>query len=114
MRAGLHLVKRIFDSKALSAVTAAPIEPASWTDDALDSWVRSNAGTECHPAGTCAIGTGEQAVVDPTTMAVHGFDNVYVADSSAMPTVTRGNLHAPVIMLAERAAQRIRSGLARD
>jgi choline dehydrogenase len=89
MRAGLHLVKRIFDSKALSAVTAAPIEPASWTDDALDSWVRSNAGTEWHPAGTCAIGTGKQAVVDPTTMAVHGLDNVYVADSSAMPTVTR-------------------------
>lgn len=114
MRAALHLVKRIFDSKALSAVTAAPTEPTSWTDDALDSWVRSNAGTEWHPAGTCAMGTGEKAVVDPATMAVHGFDNVYVADSSAMPTVTRGNLQAPVIMLAERAAQRIRNGLAGD
>ena len=113
MRAGLHLLKRVFDSKALSAVTAAPIEPTSWTDDALDSWIRSNAGTEWHPAGTCAMGTGEQAVVDPATTAVHGFDNVYVADSSAMPTVTRGNLHAPVIMLAERAAQRIRNELAR-
>jgi choline dehydrogenase len=65
MRAGLHLLKRIFDSKALSAVTAAPIEPTSWTDEALDSWIRSNAGTEWHPAGTCAMGTGEQAVVDP-------------------------------------------------
>jgi choline dehydrogenase len=111
LRAGLCLVKRIFDSSALSAVTGAPIEPSSWTDDALDSWIRSNAGTEWHPAGTCAMGTGEQAVVDPATMAVHGFDNLYVADSSVMPAVTRGNLQAPVIMLAERAARRIRSRL---
>jgi choline dehydrogenase len=47
-------------------------------------------------------------------MAVHGFDKLHVADFSAMPTVTRGNLHAPVIMLAERAAQLIRNGLAHD
>ncbi len=47
------------------------------------------------------------AVVDPNTMKVHGLDNVRVADASAMPYVTNGNIHAPVLMLAEKAADLI-------
>lgn len=47
------------------------------------------------------------AVVDPNTMKVHGLDNVRVVDASAMPYVTNGNIHAPVLMLAEKAADLI-------
>ncbi len=47
------------------------------------------------------------AVVDPLTMKVHGLDNVRVVDASAMPYVTNGNIHAPVLMLAEKAADLI-------
>lgn len=48
------------------------------------------------------------AVVDPKTMKVHGLDNLRVVDASAMPYVTNGNIHAPVLMLAEKAADIIR------
>lgn len=47
------------------------------------------------------------AVVDPNTMKVHGLENVRVVDASAMPYVTNGNIHAPVLMLAEKAADLI-------
>mgnify|MGYP002720616219 FL=1 len=48
------------------------------------------------------------AVVDPLTMKVHGMENLRVVDASAMPRTTNGNIHAPVLMLAEKAADIIR------
>ena len=53
------------------------------------------------------MGTGEMSVVDPLTMQVHGLDNVRVCDASAMPYVTNGNIYAPVMMMAEKAADLI-------
>lgn len=53
------------------------------------------------------MGTGEMAVVDPNTMAVHGLEGLRVVDASAMPYVTNGNIYAPVMMLAEKAADLI-------
>ncbi|MEV0615745.1 GMC family oxidoreductase N-terminal domain-containing protein [Nonomuraea sp. NPDC050404] len=108
MRAGLRLVKQLFDTPSLKAATGAPLQPSRWDDDSLDSWIAATAGTEWHPAGTCRMGTGPATVVNPATMAVHGLKALYVADSSTMPTVPRGNTQAPVIMLAERAAKRIK------
>jgi choline dehydrogenase len=49
------------------------------------------------------MGSSADAVVNPR-LAVHGLDNLYVADASVMPTITRGNTHAPTIMIAEKAA----------
>ncbi|MFE9685410.1 GMC oxidoreductase [Streptomyces sp. NPDC006285] len=63
-------------------------------------------GSEWHPVGTCRMGTDTTAVTDPTTMAVHGTHALFVADASAMPTITRENTQAPTIMIAERAAAR--------
>lgn len=53
------------------------------------------------------MGNGDESVVDGRTMAVHGFDNLHVIDASVMPSIVSGNLNAPTIMLAERAADLI-------
>jgi choline dehydrogenase len=60
-----------------------------------------------HPVGTCAMGTGPDAVVD-ADLRVYGVDALRVVDASVMPTVTRGNTNAPTIAVAERAADLIR------
>jgi choline dehydrogenase len=53
------------------------------------------------------MGVDETAVIDPTSMEVHGLQGLRVVDASAMPFVTNGNIYAPVMMLAEKAADRI-------
>lgn len=71
--------------------------------DDVDAYVRRTAITYHHQVGTCAMGTGDQAVVDPR-LAVHGVQGLSVADASVMPRITSGNTNAPTIMIAERAA----------
>jgi choline dehydrogenase len=53
------------------------------------------------------MGNGDESVVDPVTMKVHGLEGLRVVDASAMPYVTNGNIYAPVMMLAEKAADLI-------
>ncbi|MBV8259084.1 MAG: choline dehydrogenase, partial [Actinobacteria bacterium] len=64
--------------------------------------------TALHPSCTCRMGTDEMAVVDPATMRVHGLDGLRVVDASVFPYVTNGNIYAPVMMVAEKAADLIR------
>ncbi|MEV0348077.1 choline dehydrogenase [Nonomuraea sp. NPDC050680] len=78
--------------------------PAVQTDEEILDWVARDGETALHPSCTCKMGTGELAVVDPETMRVHGLDGLRVVDASAMPYVTNGNIYAPVMMLAEKAA----------
>jgi choline dehydrogenase len=66
-----------------------------------------------HPAGTCAMGIGPEAVVD-YELRVHGIEGLRVADTSIMPTVVRGNTNAPTIMIGERAADLIRGRVAAE
>src|SRR5699024_12644235 len=79
------------------------------TDEEILSWVANDAETALHPWRTAKMGdkSDPMAVVDPNTMKVHGLDNLHVVDASAMPYVTNGNIHAPVLMLAEKAADLI-------
>jgi choline dehydrogenase len=53
------------------------------------------------------MGTDAESVTDPLTMGVHGLDGLRIVDASAMPYVTNGNIYAPVMMLAEKAADLI-------
>jgi choline dehydrogenase len=74
------------------------------SDDEILDWVRRDAETALHPSCTCAMGT----VVDPSSMRVYGLDGIRVVDASVFPNVTNGNIYAPVMMVAEKAADLIR------
>lgn len=78
--------------------------PSVETDEDILAWVAADGETALHPSCTAKLGTDDRSVVDPRTMAVHGLDGLAVADASAMPYVTNGNIYAPVMMLAEKAA----------
>jgi choline dehydrogenase len=71
-------------------------------------WVRRDGETAYHPSCTNRMGIDEMSVVDPLTMRVRGTDGLRVVDASAMPYVTNGNIYAPTMMMAEKAADLIR------
>ena len=77
------------------------------TDEQILEWVGKDGETALHPSCTCRMGTDDQSVLDPTTMRVHGMEGIRVVDASSMPYVTNGNIYAPVMMLAEKAADLI-------
>ena len=77
------------------------------SDEQILEWVARDGETALHPSCTCAMGTGDRAVVDPTTMQVHGVEHLRVVDASVFPYVTNGNIYAPVMMVAEKAADLI-------
>jgi choline dehydrogenase-like flavoprotein len=81
--------------------------PAAVTDDDLEAWVRSHVELIYHPTGTCKMGSGDEAVVDPQ-LRVHGLDGVRVCDASIFPVIPGGNTNAPAMMVAERGADLIR------
>ncbi len=76
-------------------------------DEAVLEWVRADAETALHPSCTARMGTDPMGVVDPSTMRVHGVQGLRVVDASVMPTLTNGNIYAPVMMTAEKSADLI-------
>jgi choline dehydrogenase len=82
--------------------------PSVESDEEILDWVRRDAETALHPSCTCRMGVDEQSVVDPSTMRVHGVDGLRVVDASVFPYVPNGNIYAPVMMVAEKAADLIR------
>jgi choline dehydrogenase len=81
--------------------------PSVQTDEEILDWVARDAETALHPSCTCRLGTEEDAVLDPLTMRVHGIDGLRVVDAASMRYITNGNIYAPVMMLAEKAADLI-------
>ncbi|MEV4223586.1 choline dehydrogenase [Nonomuraea sp. NPDC049725] len=78
--------------------------PSVRTDEEILAWVARDGETALHPSCTSRMGVDPMAVVDPATMRVHGLDGLRVVDASVMPYVTNGNIYAPVMMIAEKAA----------
>ena len=74
------------------------------TDEQILDWVAKDAETALHPSCTARIGTDDASVLDPDTLRVRGTEGLRVVDASSMPYVTNGNIYAPVMMLAEKAA----------
>jgi choline dehydrogenase len=81
--------------------------PSVETDQEILDWVAKDAETALHPSCTARMGVDEQSVLDPGSMRVHGVDGLRVVDASAMPYITNGNIYAPVMMIAEKAADLI-------
>ena len=81
--------------------------PEVATDEEILQWVAKDGETALHPSCTARMGTDELSVLDPSSLGVHGLEGLHVVDASAMPYVTNGNIYAPVMMLAEKAADLI-------
>jgi choline dehydrogenase len=81
--------------------------PAVTSDKEVLDWVASEGETALHPSCTCRMGIDPMAVVDADSFRVHGVDGLRVVDASVMPTITNANIYAPVMMIAERAADAI-------
>ncbi|HWE34645.1 MAG TPA: GMC family oxidoreductase N-terminal domain-containing protein [Solirubrobacteraceae bacterium] len=79
------------------------------TRDEIAAWIRTTCQHTYHPACSARIGSAADGVVDPE-LRVHGIERLRIADCSVMPTVTRGNTHAPAVMIGERCAEFIRAG----
>ncbi|MCY3648828.1 MAG: choline dehydrogenase [Acidimicrobiaceae bacterium] len=81
--------------------------PSVSTDEEVLDWVRSDAETALHPSCTARMGLGDDSALHPDSLEVHGTTGLRVVDASSMPYVTNGNIYAPVMMLAEKAADLI-------
>ena len=101
--------RRILAQPAFAAFDGGEISPGPdvRTDDEILRWVAADGETALHPSCTCRMGVDDLSVVDPLTMRVHGLDGLRVVDASVMPYVTNGNIYAPVMMIAEKAADLI-------
>ena len=111
MRACVRLTREIFAQAAFDPYRGREIKPGvdCVSDEAIDAFVRDHVDTAYHPSCTCKMGSPVDpfAVVDPETRVI-GVEALRVVDSSIMPSITNGNLNAPTIMLAEKAADMIR------
>ena len=105
----VKVARNILTQPAMSDYNAGESSPGASvsTDAEILDWVRKDAETALHPSCTAKMGTDEMSVVDPTTMKVHGVQGLRVCDASVFPYVTNGNIYAPVMMVAEKAADLI-------
>jgi choline dehydrogenase len=105
----VRCARNILNQPAFAELNAGELSPGKGveTDQEILAWVAKDAETALHPSCTCRMGVDALSVLDPLTMKVHGLDNIRVVDASSMPYVTNGNIYAPVMMLAEKAADLI-------
>lgn len=113
MRDGLAIVRAVAAEPGMRPFIDAELAPgeAGWDAASLDGHIRAAAATAHHPAGTCRMGAGDdpRAVLD-SGFRVRGTRGLRVVDASTMPDLPGGNINAPVMMMAEKAADMILSG----
>jgi choline dehydrogenase len=105
----IRVARHILNQPALVPYNGGEISPgpAVDTDEQILDWVRKDGETALHPSCTAKMGVDDMSVTDPLTMGVHGVEGLCAVDASVMPYVTNGNIYAPVMMVAEKAADLI-------
>ena len=105
----VRAARHILSQPAFAPFDGGEISPGPdvQTDQEIIDWVAKDAETALHPSCSAKMGTDEMAVVDPGSMRVHGTQGLRVVDASVFPTITNGNIYAPVMMVAEKAADLI-------
>ncbi|WP_374090817.1 GMC family oxidoreductase [Methylomicrobium lacus] len=108
--AGVRWNLKILHAGAFDEIRGVELSPGTdiRDDEGLAAFVRRTASTTWHPTSTCRMGVDASAVVDPA-LRVNGIDGLRVVDASVMPAIVSGNTNAPVIMIAEKAADLIRN-----
>ena len=106
----IHHTRNILAQSAFAEFDGGEISPGPevQSDEDILEWVRRDGETAYHPSCTARMGVDDMSVLDPNTMKVHGVEGLRVVDASAMPYVTNGNIYAPTMMLAEKAADLIK------
>ncbi|MCW2819701.1 MAG: hypothetical protein JWR42_2488 [Marmoricola sp.] len=102
----VRVARDILGQPAFDPFNAGELSPGPGveTDEEILEWVRQDAETALHPSCTAKMGLDEMSVTDPSSMRVHGTEGLRVVDASVFPYVTNGNIYAPVMMVAEKAA----------
>jgi choline dehydrogenase len=105
----VQVARDILNQPAMEEFNGGEISPGPGvrTDDEILDWVARDAETALHPSCTAKMGTDAMSVVDPASMRVRGLEGLRVTDASVMPYITNGNIYAPVMMVAEKAADLI-------
>ena len=105
----IRVARNILNQPAFAPFNGGELSPGPSveTDEEILEWVRKDAETALHPSCTLKMGLDDMAVTDPLTMKVHGVEGLRVVDASVFPYVTNGNIYAPVMMVAEKAADLI-------
>jgi choline dehydrogenase-like flavoprotein len=108
---GFKLMRRVLQQPALAALGGRELQAsaAAQSDAEIEQFIRGHADTIYHPVGSCRMGPGDDDVVD-AQLCVRGVAGLRVVDASIMPRIVSGNTNAPVIMIAEKAADMIRAG----
>jgi len=105
----VRISRNILNQPAFDAYNDGELSPGPSveTDQEILDWVAKDSETALHPSCTCRLGVGEDSVIDPQSMKVHGVEGLRVVDASSMRYVTNGNIYAPTMMLAEKSADLI-------
>jgi choline dehydrogenase len=105
----IHVARELLNQPAFDRFNGGETSPGSAvaSDDEILDWVGRDAETALHPSCTAKLGTDEMSVVEPGSMRVHGLEGLRVVDASVFPYVPNGNIYAPVMMVAEKAADLI-------
>lgn len=107
---GYKLTKKLMDAPTFAKIREKDIFTADVkTDGDIRQILRQRSDTVYHPVGTCKMGNDSMAVVD-SKLRVHGIEGLRVVDGSIMPTLIGGNTNAPIIAIAEKAVDLIRTG----
>jgi choline dehydrogenase len=102
-------VRSLAATSALAKVTQEEVRPAAAVSDDANmlQFFREQSGSIYHLCGSCAMGSDERHSVVDSDLHVHGVTNLRVVDASVFPNITSGNINAPTMMVAEKAAHLI-------